>query len=143
VVNTALRGELNGVAVARPVSDVILVGAGLENLDAAVGASVALEPVSLAFGGVPAGSGQTRSLALTLTNLGASTKTLDLSVGSQPAGVSYSVSPATVELAAGASATVQVTMSAARGAAGPQQAYLEVKEGGAPRAHAALFTLVK
>jgi hypothetical protein len=80
---------------------------------------------------------------MTLTNIGGAAKTLDLSVGSQPTGVSYSVSPATVALAAGASATVTVTMRASRGAAGHKQAYLEVREGGADLAHAALFTLVK
>jgi hypothetical protein len=66
---------------------------------------------------------------MTLTNIGGAAKTLDLS--------------ATVALADGASATVTVTMRASRGAAGHKQAYLEVREGGADLAHAALFTLVK
>ncbi|MEO7855175.1 MAG: S8 family serine peptidase, partial [Rubrivivax sp.] len=143
VVNTAQRGVLKGFAAAQPVSDVNIVGAGLEDLLAAVNTSVALEPVSLAFGGVPSGSGRTRQLSLTLTNVGGSTKMLDLSIGNQPSGVTYSVSPATVSLAAGASATATVTMQASKGAIGHKQAYLEVSEAGTAVAHAALFTLMK
>jgi hypothetical protein len=60
--------------------------------------------------------------------------------GAPAEGVQYSVSPASVTLAAGASTTVTVTMTADRGApTGFYQAYLEV--GGI--AHAALFTLIK
>jgi minor extracellular serine protease Vpr len=143
VVNTASRGVLKDFALGESVSDVNIVGAGLENLFAAVNASVALDPVSVSFNGVPSGSGQTRTASLTLTNLSGSTKTLDLSIGSQPTGVTYSVSQPTVQLAAGASATVTVTMRAAVGAAGPQSGSLEVTEGGVSRAHAVLFTLMK
>ena len=143
VVNTAQRGALKNFSTAAPVSDVNIVGAGLENLLAAVNATLALDPVSLSFNGVPSGSGQTQQLELTLTNIGGTAKTLDLAVGTQPGGVTYGVSPATVALAAGASATIKVTMQAAVGAVGHQQAYLEITEGGAPLAHAALFTLMK
>lgn len=143
VVNTARRGVLKDFNLAAPVADVNVVGAGLENLLAAVNATIALDPVSLSFGGVPSGSGQTRQLALTLTNIGVTAKTLDLAIGTQPSGVAYSVSPATVALAAGASATVIVTMQAAVGTSGHKQAYLEITEGGAQVAHAALFTLMK
>ena len=143
VVNTAQRGVLNDYSTAAPVSDVNIVGAGLENLQAAVNASVALDPVSLSFGGVPSGSGQTRRLTLTLTNVGGSAKTLGLAVGAQPSGVAYSVSPATVALAAGESTTITVTMQATVGASGHQQAFLDITEGGAPVAHATLFTLMK
>ena len=143
VVNTAQRGVLNDYSTASPVSEVNIVGAGLENLQTAVNASVALDPVSLSFGGVPSGSGQTRRLTLTLTNVGGSAKTLGLAVGAQPSGVAYSVSPATVALAAGESTTITVTMQATVGASGHQQAFLDITEGGAPVAHATLFTLMK
>ena len=144
VVNTAARGVLKNYASGLPTDDVNVVGAGLENLQAAVSASVAVEPVSANFGGVPSGSGQTRTVAVTLTNLSGATKTLDLGVGAQPSGVSYSVSPATVTLAAGASQTVNVRMSAGAGASkGGKQGSLEIGEGGAPVAHAVLFTLIK
>ncbi len=144
VVNTARRGVLKGFADAVPVDDVNIVGAGLEDLLAASNATIALDPVSISFGGVPSGSGQTRQATLTLTNTGSAARTLDLSVGATSAGVAYSVSPATVSIAAGASATVTVTMQAAAGAAkGHKQAYLDIGEGGASLAHAALFTRVK
>jgi hypothetical protein len=57
--------------------------------------------------------------------------------------VAYSVSPATVSLDVGASATVTVTARATVGASGPQQALLEVKQGDTSVGHAALFTLMK
>lgn len=143
VVNTAQRGVLGGYADAAPVADVNIVGAGLEDLLAAVNATVALDPVSLSFGGVPTGSGQTRRQSLTLSNLGSTTKTLDLSIGTPAAGVGYSVSPASVTLAAGASVSVTITMTAKVGATGPQQASLEIGESGKNIAHAVLFTLLK
>lgn len=46
-------------------------------------------------------------------------------------------------LAAGESKSVTVTMNAAVGASGHQQALLLVSEGGVPSAHAVLFTLMK
>jgi subtilisin family serine protease len=144
IVNTATRGVLKDSAKAEPIGDVNVVGAGLENLLAAVESTVALDPVSLSFGGVPAGSGQTRALALTLRNTGSIARTFDLGIDTQPAGVSYDVSPATVALAAGAATSVTVTMRAAAGAAkGHQQAYLDIGQGGTPLAHVALFTLLK
>jgi subtilisin family serine protease len=145
VVNTAQTGVLKGFADAAPVSDVNIVGTGLENLYAAAGAVVALDPVSLSFGGVPAGSGQTRTLSLTLTNIsGSSSSTFALAVSSQPDSVSYSVSPEQVTLEDGESAVVQVSMAAARGAAGSmQQGTLAITEDGTEVAHAVLFTLVK
>jgi len=144
VVNTAERGVLRDFALALPVSNVNIVGSGLENLLNAVNATVALDPVSLSFNAVPSGSGQTKQLALTLTNLSRGAKTLALSVGTQPIGVTYSVAPSQVSLGAGASTTVTVTMRAASGAAaGHKQAYLDIKVGRVLVAHAALYTLVK
>jgi subtilisin family serine protease len=149
IVNTAQPDRLGdppvlkGFAKAEPVDDVNIVGTGLENLLGAVNATVALDPVSISFGGVPSGSGQTRAQTLTLRNLSGSAKTFSLAVGVQPAGVSYSVSPSTVALAADESKSVTVTMSATVGASGHQQASLFISEGGAPSAHAVLFTLIK
>ncbi|MEP7056295.1 MAG: S8 family serine peptidase [Caldimonas sp.] len=144
VVNTAVRGVLkdykNGTSI---VTDVNIVGAGLENLLLAVGATVALDPVSLSFGGIPSGSGQSRQAQITLTNISGSAKTLDLAISSQPSGIVYSVSPSTVALAAGESTTITIRVQAHAGDSGPQQAYLEVTEGGTSVAHAALFSLLK
>ncbi len=143
IVNTATRGVLGRYQDATPVGDVNIVGAGLENVQAAVNAVVALDPVSLAFGGVPSGSGQTRSRSMTITNLSGAASAFGLTISGQTGGVAYSVSPENVLLSPGASATVTVTARATVGASGPQQAYLEVQQGGASVGHAALFTLMK
>jgi minor extracellular serine protease Vpr len=145
IVNTADRGVLRDFAIGALQNNVNINGSGRENLLAAVSAKVALEPVSLSFGAVPSGSGQTRQLAVTLTNLTAGSQTYSLSVSGQPANsVVYGVSPSSVTLAAGAKGNVVVTMTASPGAqAGGKQAYLEISAGGGNIAHAALFTWVK
>jgi subtilisin family serine protease len=146
IVNTADRGVLKDFAIGALQNNVNINGSGRENLLAAVSAKVALDPVSLSFGAVPSGSGQTRQLAVTLTNLSAGSQTYSLSVSGQPAtGVVYGVSPSSVTLAAGAKANVAVTMTASQGAsAGGKQAYLEISAAGSGNiAHAALFTWVK
>jgi hypothetical protein len=100
--------------------------------------------VSLSFNAVPSGSGQTRQMVLTLTNIGGTARTLDLAVIGAPSGVGYTVGPSTVGLAAGASVEVTVTMTAERGAStGFKQALLVITEGATEIAHAALFTLIK
>jgi hypothetical protein len=110
-----------------------------------VNAKVALDPVSVSFGAVPSGSGQTMKSTVTLTNVTGGSLSYGLSISGQPAAdVVYSVSPSNVTLAAGASADVTVTMTSKKGAAAVgRQAYLEIATGGANVAHAALFTLVK
>jgi minor extracellular serine protease Vpr len=145
IVNTADRGVLRNFSTGALQDNVNINGSGRENLLAAVNAKVALDPVSLSFGAVPSGSGQTRQLAVTLTNVSGGPQTYSLSVSGQPGnGVVYSVSPPAVTIAAGAKSNVNVTMSASRGAsAGGKQAYLEISSGGGNIAHAALFTWVK
>lgn len=146
IVNTADRGVLRSFVNPGPLQDIVNInGTGRENLLAAVSAKVALDPVSLSFGAVPSGSGQTRQLAVTLTNLSAGFQSYSLSVSGQPANsVVYGVSPSSVTLAPGAKANVSVTMTASPGAlAGGKQAYLEIDTAGGNIAHAALFTWVK
>lgn len=145
VVNTADQGVLKdfqtGVVV---VTDVNIIGTGRENLLSAVGAKVALDPVSVSFGAVPSGSGQTQNYNVTLTNLGSGTTTFSLAAGSGGGGVSYSVSPSSISLAAGAAGNVTVTMSANKNAtAGDHQALLTVNSGGDEVAHAVVYTLIK
>jgi len=148
VVNTAQGGVLYGYedgASGDPEEDVNIVGSGLLNLEAAVNAVVALDPVSLSFGGIPSGSGQTRTLQLTLTNISGSSASFVLQVSSESgASVEYSVSQDIVSLGEGESAVVEVTVAAPKGASSSmEQAMLEISAGGAQVAHAALFTLLK
>jgi hypothetical protein len=80
---------------------------------------------------------------MTIKNLSSTQRTFTLAISGPTDGVAYSVSPETVSLNVGASATVTVTARASVGAVGPQQAYLEVQDGGTSVGHTALFTLMK
>ena len=105
---------------------------------------MALAPVSLSFGAVPAGGGRSIALPITLTNVSGASKTYGLAVSGGASGISYSLSATSVTVAAGESATVVVSMNATPGASqGGKQAALEISSGGANIAHAALYTLVK
>jgi minor extracellular serine protease Vpr len=144
VVNTADQGVLKKFTSTALETDPLIIGAGRENVLSAVNAALALDPVSVSFGSVPSGSGQTRTFDVSITNLG-SAGTFDVSVGAGGGGVSFSVAPSSVAIAAGESATVTVTMSADKGALlGDHSAKLAIgaSEGGEV-AHAVVYTFVK
>jgi minor extracellular serine protease Vpr len=146
IVNTAVRGVLRDFVTGETlVDDPNIVGAGLENLLNAVQASVSLDPVSVAFGGIPSGSGQSRSGEIIVKNLTDSTTTFEFSVRDPVAGgASYSVFPSSVTLAAGATATIRVDVDVPRGfPQGDDWAWLLVSMGGSEVAHAALYTRTK
>ena len=143
IVNTADQGVLKKSTSTTLETDVNIVGAGRENLLAAVNAAVAIEPVGVSFGSVPSGSGQTTTIAVKLTNLGAGTETFDAAVSGNGGGVGFS-GDGSLRLAAGASGTVNVTMTALKGAAaGGHQGWLTIKVGGSEVAHAAVYAFVK
>jgi minor extracellular serine protease Vpr len=143
IVNTADQGVLQPSSGTDPLPDVNITGAGRENLLSAVNASVALNPVSVSFGAVPSGAGQTSTFVLTLTNLSAPA-TFDVAVGAGGGGVSFSVEPTTLTLGAAGSGTVTVTMSAAKGAVlGDHSATLTVSSEAGEVAHAAVYTFIK
>lgn len=138
IVNTAQTDVLTKYnAITKTATDVQVIGSGLADLDAAVGAGVALSSVSTSFGPIPAGSGQTLSKQLTLTNLGSSTLSeVKLATGS----TEFTVSPDVIDLAPGASTTVRVTFTADRGAtAGGHQATLQIGD----LAHSVLYAFIK
>jgi subtilisin family serine protease len=143
IVNTARRNvvhDLDGMAI----EDVNVVGAGRLDVRNAVDATIALDPVSVNFNAVPSGSGQSRTVNVTVRNIGTAAKTLAFAVADSDTGVAYSVSPASAGLGAGESTVVAVTMTAGKGApVGGQQAFLVINSGGSEVAHAALFTQVK
>jgi len=146
IVNTAARGVLKDTATGRTVVDnPNVVGAGLENLHHAVMASVSLDPVSLAFGGVPSGSGQGRTGEFVVKNLTSGTATFTFAVDDPFAGgITYTVSPASVTLGPGQTATIEVRMANPRGTTQRDDwAWLEVSMNGAEVAHAALYTRTK
>ena len=143
IVNTADQGVLKKSSDTALEPDVNIVGAGRENLLSAVNAAVAIEPVSVSFGAIPSGAGQTRTIAVKLTNLGDTGATFVAAVAGSGGGVAFSGS-GSLTLAAGASGMVNVTMTAAKGAAvGDHQAWLTVSSGDKEVAHAAVYALVK
>ena len=144
IVNTADATAVKDSATGLSTTIATDVGSGRENLLSAVHATAALDPVSVAFGAVPSGSGNSKNYNVTLTNLGSGSATFTPSLGSSTGtGVSYSVSPSSIFLAPGASGTVTVTMSSAKGSSlGGHQATLSVSNGGEV-AHAAMFTFIK
>jgi minor extracellular serine protease Vpr len=137
IVNTADQGVVKdfqtGTAI---VTDANIVGAGRDNVLSALNARVALDPVSLSFGAVPGGSGQTKVATIGLATLAGAPAT-SVTIGSSTGtGVTY-----TATLSGNA---ISVGMSAAQGAsAGDHQATLRVFSGGTEIAHAVVYTLVK
>lgn len=143
IVNTSDQGVLKTFDTGVTVTDPQVGGAGRENLLSAVNARAALDPVSVSFGSVPSGSGQTRTVNVEVTNLGAAA-TFTPSVGAGGGGVAFSVSPASLTLGSGESGTMRVTMSAAQNAArGDHSAVLSINAGGTQVAHAVVYTFVK
>ncbi|HET7203688.1 MAG TPA: S8 family serine peptidase [Steroidobacteraceae bacterium] len=143
IVNTAARNVLKDTTTGESgVDDPNAVGAGLANLHYAVMASVSLDPVSLAFGGVPAGSGQSRSGQFMVKNLTDSTATFTFSIEDPAAGgVTYAVAPGSVTLGPGQTAMIDVSVNVPRGHPTPDDwAWLEVSVDGSEVAHAALYT---
>jgi subtilisin family serine protease len=145
IVNTATQGVLKTSTGAALATDVNIVGAGLDNVLSAVNATVALDPVSTSFGAVPSGSGQTSTQTVTVTNLTGGPATFSLSISpTTGSGVTFSLGASSVSLAAGASATITVVMSAAKGAgAGDHSATLRLSVGGTEVAHAVVYGFIK
>jgi subtilisin family serine protease len=145
IVNTADREAVKGLDNFSIVVDANKVGTGRVNVLAAVQASVALDPVSLSFGAVPSGSGMSMQRSVRLTNLSGTTQALTLQVvDASGVEVAFSVPTGQIMLSPGQSKSVEVSMSALRGAsAGPQQAVLQVSDGGVAVAQAMLYALIK
>lgn len=146
IVNTADQGVLKKSTSTTGAleTDVLITGTGRENLDAAVNAALALDPVSLSFGAIPSGSGQTQALVVNVTNLDDLPVNLSFSVDAGGGGVAYSVAPAGATVLAGGSVAVTITMSAAKGAAGgDHSAKLAISAGGTELAHAVVYTFIK
>jgi len=104
---------------------VLSAGAGLLNMTASLASTIAVSPVSFSFG---AGSGtidQTRTL--TITNVGTSADTFTISAQALGDGPVPSVSANSVQLAPGASKSVQVEFAASGLTGGSYQGFLLVQ----------------
>jgi subtilisin family serine protease len=146
IVNTSIRaGTLNSAASAEQLNANII-GAGRANAEKAVNAAVALDPVSLSFGAVPSGSGQTLTKTIAVSSLGG---------GASSASVAeyavYGANGAKIANGSGvtfsanyANGVITVVASTRKGAtAGGHQATLVVNGAGGEVAHAVLYALVK
>jgi minor extracellular serine protease Vpr len=135
IVNNADEGVVV-TSLGAPTADVNLIGAGRGNAEKAVGARVALDPVSVSFGSVSSGSGQSDSKTVQLTTLGGSGPYTVEVTGQTGGGVTFG---ATLS-----GTTITVTMTAARGAAaGSHQGILRVSGPSGEVAHAAVYVFVK
>ena len=144
VVNTAQQGLLRHPETGAVTDDAQIVGAGLVDVAASVGATAALDPVSISFGNVSSGSGGSRSSSVVITNISSVTKTFTVSVtDTSNDGVQFGTNAGTVTLAAGASASFKVSAVSSKGVTdGHKQATLRVSVGGTEVAHAMLYVLV-
>src|SRR6266851_7017711 len=99
------------------------IGGGVINLAAATATKAVLEPATLSFRKIEPESGQSKTISVTLTNVSSVTQTYAataaVTVGTST-GVAASVSPASVTLGAGESATLNVTVNADKAAASGQ-----------------------
>jgi subtilisin family serine protease len=137
IVNTAVEGVLKTFNTGELTSNVNVVGAGRLDLARANAAKVALDPVSVSFGAVPSGSGQSASKTVSLSNLGGS--------GPYSASVTGENCEPRVDFEASVSGmTVTVTMRSQKfqGAA-LCQGILRISNPGGEVAHAAVFALIK
>src|SRR5207245_8069067 len=99
------------------------IGGGVINLAAASSTTAVLEPATLSFRKIEPESGQSKTIPVTLTNVSGASQTYTVAaavtVGAST-GVAASVSPASVMLGAGGSATLNVTINADKAAASGQ-----------------------
>lgn len=143
LVNTAVEAGLTrSTDGTTPATDVNVIGAGQLDLDSAVGARVAIGPVSTSFGRVPSGSGQTLTRTVRLRSLSGSALTVTLGLADRRDAVTFSVSRTSVEIPA--TGWTEVTLSAVVGRGAPggdYQGHLTVLEG-AQVAHSPLYLRV-
>ena len=144
VVNTAQQNVLRHPETDAVTNDAMITGAGLLDVLAATGAVAGLDPVSTSFGAVASGAGVRRTATVTVTNLSSSSRTFTVAVADTAAdGAVFATGGGTFTLAPGASRSVTVSVTTAKGVAdGFKQAWLRVSDGGTEVAHAALFALV-
>ncbi len=136
IVNQADQGVLKASSGSgATVTDVNQIGSGRANAQSATLAKVALDPVSVSFGAVPSGSGQSLSSSITLSDL--------LGAGPYTASVTNQTGGGVTFAATVSGNTVTVTMTAVKGAAaGSRQGILRISSGGEV-AHAAVYALIK
>jgi minor extracellular serine protease Vpr len=136
ITNTADQGVLLNSTGTGVNTNVNIIGAGRANALSATNARVALDPVSVSFGSVPSGSGQSASKTVALTTLSGTGPYTVAVTDETGGGVDFN---ATIS-----GTTITVTMTAGQGiAGGSRQGILRVSSGGTEIAHAAVFVFIK
>lgn len=145
LVNTADHPVVKNLANNALLSNANLIGSGRVNLLSAQAAKLALDPVSLSFGSVPGGSGQSLARSVQVRNISGGALSLQLSVSDlSGSGVGYALSSSNLTLAAGESGSVSLVMTAQKGmAAGNRQAVLRISSGGQTLARAMVYVRVQ
>jgi len=139
IANTAVEGVLKNVAASALETNAQKIGAGLEDVEAAVNAQLALSSVSTSFGAVPAGNGSTMARTVTVANLTASAITVPVSItGTDAALFGASTGSLTVPASGTATLTVSFDPRAATHGGG-NQATLRLGD----VAHSVLYAFVK
>lgn len=143
IVNTAQEGLLRDPLTDKVTADAMIVGTGLLDVAAATDATAALDPVSKSFGSVPGGSGKSLTSAITITNLGATSRSFSAAVVDGDLDGAAFTGSASFTLAPGASRSVTIAVAVEKRATdGNKQAVLRVSSGGTEVAHGMLFVLV-
>jgi len=135
ITNTATEGVLKNVAATALETNVQKIGSGLEDVEAAVNAQLALSSVSSSFGAIPAGNGATQTRTITVANLTGGSVTVPVSVTGSSA---FGTSTSSLTIPAGGTATVSVWFKP--GVAGPGGNSATLRLGGA---HSVLYAFVK
>jgi uncharacterized protein (TIGR03437 family) len=93
--------------------DVERLGAGQLDANAAIGATVSVQPATASFGYATSGGALPAAKTFTVTNFGSSPVTLAVAVApnSTVSGTTFTASPSSIALAAGASATLTVSVT--------------------------------
>src|ERR1051325_154007 len=111
IVNTADRTVLKNFRDGTPETEINVIGAGRENLLAAVSAAVTLDPVSINFGGIRSTSSRSLNLPVVLENVSGTAASFSIAVGAGDTSVSYFLNPPAVFLNPGESRTITVIMT--------------------------------
>jgi minor extracellular serine protease Vpr len=140
LVNTAARpvgpGEAltgNQVGSASSNYSVLEAGAGILDAGAAVSTNVTIQPSTVSFGALKAGS-QALSQPLLLTNTGSSSVTLSLTISRTvlDSSTTLSIDKTSVTLAPNSSSTVTFSLNGTRSVAGGYEGAIEVAGGSVP-----------
>ena len=110
-----------------PQARVMDAGAGLMDVNASMNAEATVVPATLSF--KTADGSATQNQTLTITNTGAAADTFNLNVVGRDPGFSPAVSPSSLQLAPGASGTVQVTIPGGVLTAGEYEGDIHIQAG--------------